>query len=165
MAAWRNCDSRLGSLLGQLHTLPSDKVRDGGGWHHLVHQGSPAAEIAAARSLLDEATPGLSADQRPLLAALRAELDRADGCVGPAEGAYDPDFGPANAITGPDGGLALVDWTGACAGRGCTRWRSCSGRRAAGDVRLDAVVAGYREHITPTDGEIGRLARAIRPGR
>ncbi len=26
--------ARLGSLLGRLHTLPSDHVRDGGGWHH-----------------------------------------------------------------------------------------------------------------------------------
>ena len=157
----RTC-SQLGSLLGRLHTLPSDRVRDGGGWHHLVHQGSPAAEIAAARSLLDEAAPRLPADQRPLLAALRAELDRADGCADLPQALIHPDFVPANAIAGPDGGLALVDWTGA--GRGPRLYPLAFLLWAAGcrgPARLDAVVAGYREHITPTDDEIGRLAGAI----
>ncbi|MGI8452010.1 MAG: SAM-dependent methyltransferase, partial [Streptosporangiaceae bacterium] len=154
--------SRLGNLLGRLHTLPSDGVRDGGGWHHLVHQGTPAGEIAAARSLLDEAAPGLPADQQPLLAALRAELDRADGCADLPQALIHPDFVPANAITGPDGGLALVDWTGA--GRGPRLYPLAFLLWAAGGrgpSRLDAVVAGYREHITPTDDEIGRLAGAI----
>ena len=154
--------SRLGSLLGRLHTLPSDGVRDGRGWHHLVHQGTPAGEIAAARSLLDEAAPGLPADQQPLLAALRAELDRADGCADLPQALIHPDFVPANAITGPDGGLALVDWTGA--GRGPRLYPLAFLLWAAGcrgPSRLDAVVAGYREHITPTDDEIGRLAGAI----
>jgi len=158
----RRTYGRLGSLLGRLHALPSDRVRDGGGWHHLVHQGSPAAEIAAARSLLDEAAPGLPADQQPLLAALRAELDRADGCADLPQALIHPDFVPANAITGPDGGLALVDWTGA--GRGPRLYPLAFLLWAAGcggPSRLDAVVAGYREHITPTDDEIGRLAAAI----
>ena len=158
----RRTYSRLGSLLGRLHTLPSDRVRDGGGWHHLVHQGSPAAEIAAARPLLGEAAPGLPADQRPLLAALRAELDRADGCADLPQALIHPDFVPANAIAGPDGGLALVDWTGA--GRGPRLYPLAFLLWAAGcggPSRLDAVVAGYREHITPTDDEIGRLAGAI----
>jgi methyltransferase (TIGR00027 family) len=158
----RRTYGRLGSLLGRLHTLPSDRVRDGGGWHHLVHQGSPAAEIAAAQSLLDEAAPGLPADQQPLLAALRAELDRADGCADLPQALIHPDFVPANAITGPDGGLALVDWTGA--GRGPRLYPLAFLLWAAGcggPSRLDAVVAGYREHITLTDDEIGRLAGAI----
>jgi len=158
----RRTYSQLGSLLGRLHTLPSDRVRDGGGWHHLVHQGAPAAEIAAARSLLDEAAPGLPADQQPLLAALRAELDRADGCADLPQALIHPDFVPANAIAGPDGGLALVDWTGA--GRGPRLYALAFLLWAAGcrgPARLDAVVAGYREHITPTDDEIGRLPGAI----
>ena len=158
----RRTYGRLGTLLGRLHTLPSGRVRDGGGWHHLVHQGSPAAEIAAARSLLDEAAPRLPADQQPLLAALRAELDRADGCADLPQALIHPDFVPANAITGPDGGLALVDWTGA--GRGPRLYPLAFLLWAAGcggPSRLDAVVAGYREHITPTDDEIGRLAGAI----
>ncbi len=157
----RTC-GQLGNLLGRLHTLPSDRVRDGGGWHHLVHQGSPADEIAAARSLLDAAAPGLPADQRPLLAALRAELDRADGCADLPQALIHPDFVPANTIAGPDGGLALVDWTGA--GRGPRLYPLAFLLWAAGcrgPSRLDAVVAGYRAHITPTGDEIGRLAGAI----
>ena len=76
----------------------------------------PAAEIAAARSRLEAAAPGLPADQQPLLAALLAELDRADGCADLPQALIHPDFVPANAILTPDGGLVLVDWTGACRG-------------------------------------------------
>ena len=167
---------RLGGLLGQLHLLPVDDVRRphdqvrrpgghvhaGGGWHHLIHQGSPAEEIAAARSGLEALAPGLPADQRPLLAALLAELDRADGCADLPQALIHPDFVPANAILTPDGGLVLVDWTGA--GRGPRLYSLAFLLWAAGcggPSRLDAVVAGYREHVTPGDDEIGRLAGAI----
>ena len=158
----RRTFARLGALLGRLHALPSDHVRDGGGWHHLVHQDTPAAEIAAARSLLDAAAPGLPPDQRPLLAALRAELDRADGCAGLQQALIHPDFVPANAIAASGGGLVLVDWTGAGRGPrlsplGFLLW--AAGCR--GPSRLDAVVASYREHVTPTGAELGRLAGAI----
>ena len=139
----RRTFGRLGGLLGRLHALPSDHVRDGGGWHHLVHQGSPAGEIAAARSLLDAAAPGLPADQEPLLAALGAELDRADGCAGLPQALIHPDFGPANTIAASDGGLVLVDWTGA--GRGPRLFPLAFLLWAAGcrgPSRLDAVVAG-----------------------
>jgi hypothetical protein len=77
----RRTFGRLGGLLGRLHLLPADHARDGGGWHHLIHLGSPAAEIAAARSGLEASAADLPADQRPLLTALLAELDRADGCA------------------------------------------------------------------------------------
>ena len=160
---------RLGSLLGRLHLLPDDDarhpgghVRAGGGWHHLIHQGSPAEEIAAARSRLEALAPGLPADQQPLLAALLAELDRADGCADLPQALIHPDFVPANAIRTPDGGLVLVDWTGA--GRGPRLYPLAFllwAAGCAGPSRLDAVVAGYREHVTPGDDEIGRLAGAI----
>jgi methyltransferase (TIGR00027 family) len=158
----RRTFGRLGGLLGRLHLLPGDHARDGGGWHHLVHQGSPAAEIAAARSGLEASAPGLPADQRPLLAALLAELDRADGCADLPQALIHPDFVPANAILAPDGGLVLVDWTGV--GRGPRLYPLAFLLWAAGcrgPSRLDAVVAGYREHVTPGDDEIGRLAGAI----
>ena len=153
---------RLGALLGRLHLLPGDHVRAGGGWHHLIHQGSPAEEIAAARSRLEAAVPGLPADQRPLLAALLAELDRADGCADLPQALIHPDFVPANAILAPEGDLVLVDWTGA--GRGPRLYSLAFllwAAGCAGPSRLDAVVAGYREHVTPGDDEIGRLAGAI----
>jgi methyltransferase (TIGR00027 family) len=160
---------RLGGLLGQLHLLPvddvrrpGDHVRAGGGWHHLIHQGSPAEEIAAARSGLEALAPGLPADQRPLLAALLAELDRADGCTDLPQALIHPDFVPANAILTPDGDLVVVDWTGA--GRGPRLYPLAFLLWAAGcsgPSRLDAVVAGYREHVTPGEDEISRLAGAI----
>ena len=158
----RRTFGRLGELLGRLHALPSDHVRDGGGWHHLVHQGSPAGEIAAARSLLDAAAPGLPADQEPLLAALGAELDRADGCAGLPQALIHPDFVPANTIAASDGGLVLVDWTGA--GRGprlCPLAFLLWAAGCGGPSRLDAAVAAYREHVTPSDEELARLAGAI----
>ena len=141
---------------------PGDHLRAGGGWHHLVHQGSPAEEIAAARSRLEASAPGLPADQQPLLAALLAELDRADGCADLPQALIHPDFVPANAILTPDGGLVLVDWTGA--GRGPRLYPLAFllwAAGCAGPSRLDAVVAGYREHVMPGDDEIGRLAGAI----
>ena len=158
----RQTFGQLGGLLGRLHLLPADHARDGGGWHHLVHQGSPAAEMATARSRLEASAPGLPADQRPLLAALLAELDRADDCADLPQALIHPDFVPANAILTPDGRLVLVDWTGA--GRGPRLYPLAFLLWAAGcrgPSRLDAVVAGYREHVTPGDGEIGRLAGAI----
>ena len=165
----RRTFGRLGGLLGGLHLLPGghprqpgDHLRAGGGWHHLVHQGSPAEEIAAARSRLEASAPGLPADQQPLLAALLAELDRADGCAGLPQALIHPDFVPANAILSPDRGLVLVDWTGARRGPrlyplAFLLWAA----GCAGPSRLDAVVAGYREHVMPGDDEIGRLAGAI----
>ena len=91
-----------------------------------------------------------------------AELDRADGCADLPQALIHPDFVPANAILTPDGGLVLVDWTGA--GRGPRLYPLAFLLWAAGcggPSRLDAVVAGYREHVTPGDDEIGRLAGAI----
>jgi methyltransferase (TIGR00027 family) len=158
----RRTFGQLGDLLGRLDLLPGDDARDGGGWHHLVHQGSPAAEIAAARSGLEASASGLPADQRPLVAKLLAELDRADSCADLPQALIHPDFVPANAIRTPDGSLVLVDWTGA--GRGPRLYPLAFllwAAGCAGPSRLDAVVAGYREHLTPGGDEIGRLAGAI----
>ena len=55
-------------------------------------------------------------------------------------------------------------WTGPAAGRGPRLYPLAFLLWAAGcggPSRLDAVVAGYREHVTPGDDEIGRLAGAI----
>ena len=91
-----------------------------------------------------------------------AELDRADGCADLPQALIHPDFVPANAILTPDDGLVLVDWTGA--GRGPRLYPLAFllwAAGCAGPSRLDAVVAGYREHVMPGDDEIGRLAGAI----
>jgi Ser/Thr protein kinase RdoA (MazF antagonist) len=64
----------LGRLLGRLHTMDTAGLpaaqRPGGAWHHLLSQGSPAQELAAARVLLHDArhrcTPATAASTTPL---------------------------------------------------------------------------------------------------
>ena len=45
----------LGGLLGALNARSGQSLSPGGGWHHLVPQGTPSDEIAAARALLRRA--------------------------------------------------------------------------------------------------------------
>lgn len=57
----------LGACLGGLHTRPGRDLPAGGAWHHLVAQGSPRDEIAAAAALLTAWT-GDTAARTTLLA-------------------------------------------------------------------------------------------------
>ncbi len=157
--------TRLGDLLGRLHTLapaPGAGQRPGGAWHHLVSRGDPRDEVAAARALLDDAKARVSETQRTLYAALRDELARAEDCNGLPECVIHPDFVPANVINSRTAGAVLVDWTGA--GRGPRLWSLAFLLWAAGFDNLplvDAVVAGYRPHVALTPAELERLAPAI----
>jgi aminoglycoside phosphotransferase (APT) family kinase protein len=75
----------------------------------------------------------------------------------------DPDFVPANAIENAEGGITVVDWTGA--GRGPRLWSLGFLLFAAG-VRspklVDVVTSRYRRHTRLTEDELGRLPDAIR---
>ena len=158
----RRTFGRLGSLLGRLHTRPSDHVRDGGGWHHLVHQGTPAAEIAAARSRLDAAAPGLPADQGPLLASLAGRTGPRGRLRGPAAGGDPPGLRAGQRRRGagrrPDHG-------------GLDRRRVRPAAVPAGVPALGGGLPGtgpagrgggrLPRDITLTGAEIGRLAGAI----
>lgn len=101
----------LGALLGRLHAHPAENLRPGGAWHHLVPQGGPGEEIEAALALL-----GAAGGVPELMEAI-AELD---DCADLPHAFVHPDFVPANAIENADGGVTVVDWTGA--GRGPRLW-------------------------------------------
>ena len=153
----------LGDLLGRLHALaprPELVTRPGGAWHHLA-AGTPADEITAAVSLLDDAARRVPAGQGARFDALRAALTRADGCDDLPHALIHPDFVPANALAaGSD--MVILDWAGTGWGPrlhslGFLLW--AAGRQSPRCV--DAAIAGYRPHIEPRPEEIDRLAGAI----
>lgn len=148
----------LGALLGALHARAGDSLRPGGGWHHLVPQGTPSDEIAAARALLERVEGDPAARH-----ALRCELGRLDGCSDLPHGIVHPDFVPVNVIRSPDRGPVVVDWAGS--GRGPRLWSLGFLLWAAGarDLDLvDAVLSGYRRHVELSAAELDRLPGAVR---
>jgi methyltransferase (TIGR00027 family) len=163
-------------------------ARPGGAWHHLAF-GGPRAEVDAAISLLDAARDRVPAGQAALHTRLRDALTGTDDAHGLPEALIHPDFVAANAIAAPvpgegaanvitapapgegeegmggwagGGSLTMVDWAGA--GRGPRLWSlafllwAAGGRDLAG---VDAVVAGYLEHVRPEPAELTRLAGTI----
>lgn len=148
----------LAAYLGGLHARPGDRLPPGGGWHHLVPQGSPGEEIAAAIALLESSEIDRAARQT-LIEELR-DLD--DGADLP-HGIVHPDFVPANVILQPGQGMVVVDWAGS--GRGPRVWSLGFLLWAAGarDLSLvDAAVSRYREQVELTGEEWARLPDAIR---
>ena len=144
----------LGALLGRLHAHPAEGLRPGGAWHHLVTRGGPSEEIQAALDLLGEAGGA------PELMNAVAELD---DCTDLPHAFVHPDFVPANAIEGADGGITVIDWAGS--GRGPRLWSLGFLLFAAGarsPKLVDLVVSRYRRHTELTPGEIDRLPDAIR---
>jgi hypothetical protein len=55
-------------LLGRLHTRSGEALPPGGAWHHLALEGTPADEMAVARTLLTDlrsnATRPIAPDSR-----------------------------------------------------------------------------------------------------
>lgn len=159
--------TRLGALLGNLHTLPSGSpsdsapdsaalARPGGAWHHLA-DGLPSAEIAAASRMLAGAEHLIPDSERAAYDALRAEIDGLDTGDGLPEALLHPDFVLANVVATP-GGMVIVDWAGT--GRGPRLWSLAFLLFAEGakDLRrIDLVLAGYRRHVTLEDEELSRL--------
>jgi Ser/Thr protein kinase RdoA (MazF antagonist) len=156
----------LGALLGRLHARAGESLPPGGGWHHLALAGTPADEVAVARSLLSE----LEAEAGPRGTDGFAVLDTALETTTPTttglpEAFVHPDFVPVNTIAAtddPDSRPIIVDWTNA--GRGPRVWSLGFVLWAAGarDLRLvDAFVSRYRRHVSPTDPELAALPVAI----
>ncbi len=155
----------LGELMGRLHALPPTldaATRLGGGWHHLVSQGTPGDEIAAATALLDSAAARVSRQRRDDYDKVRAALAGAEDCDGLPQALIHPDFVPANAVAPPTGDPVLVDWTGA--GQGPRLWSLAFLLWAAGYGRLtgvDAVISGYVTHVELEPAERQRLVAAV----
>lgn len=145
----------LGGLLGRMHARePGEDLRPGGGWHHLVSQGTPSQEIDAALALLD------SAGGPPELSATLADLD---DCSDLPHAFVHPDFVPANAIENPDGGVTVVDWAGS--GLGPRLWSLGYLLFAAGarsPKLVEVVLSRYGRHVELTEAELARLPDAIR---
>lgn len=139
----------LGALLGRLHAHDGHGLRPGGAWHHLA-SGTPADEIEAALTLLDD----------PHLLDEVAELD---DCADLPHAFVHPDFVPANAIHTDQDNYVIVDWTGS--GRGPRLWSLGLLLWAAGmrsPKALELVVSRYRRHTVLTGEELERLAGAIK---
>jgi Ser/Thr protein kinase RdoA (MazF antagonist) len=123
---------------------PRRRRADPSGWRH-----SPTSCGKARTSIPSE---------RDAYEALRAEVASLDTADGLPEALVHPDFVLANVVATPDGRV-LVDWAGT--GRGPRVWSLAFVLYAEGakDLRrVDVVLAGYRRHITLTDGELDRLA-------
>lgn len=147
----------LGGLLGALNARTGRSLPAGGGWHHLVAQGTPSDEIAAARALLQESTGDPAARQT-----LDEELARLDDGADLPHGIVHPDFVPANLVRVPGHGVVVVDWAGC--GRGPRLWSLGFLLWAAGARSLDlvdAVLSRYQDHVTLTTEELDRLPGVI----
>jgi Ser/Thr protein kinase RdoA (MazF antagonist) len=156
----------LGALLGRLHARAGESLPPGGGWHHLALAGTPADEVAVARSLLTELESEAGLRDTDGFAVLDQALETATATItGLPDAFVHPDFVPLNAITAaddPDARPTIVDWTNA--GRGPRVWSLGFVLWAAGarDLRLvDAFVSRYRRHVSPTDAELAALPIAI----
>jgi Ser/Thr protein kinase RdoA (MazF antagonist)/pimeloyl-ACP methyl ester carboxylesterase len=148
----------LGAWLGGLHKQPGKDLPPGGGWHHLVAQGSPGEEIAAARALLEAADTDPAARQT-----LLAELNDLDDCADLPHGLVHPDFVPANTILRPEHGMVVIDWAGS--GRGPRLWSLgfLLWAAASRDLALvETVLSRYRQHVQLSTAELDRLPDAIR---
>ncbi|WP_185277465.1 phosphotransferase enzyme family protein [Leifsonia shinshuensis] len=150
----------LGRMLAglQLLTPRGAMTRPGGAWHHFV-EGRPADELAAASRFLE----GAGTDDAASLDTLRRELAEADAGDGLPEAFLHPDFVLPNVVAAADGGIVLVDWTGA--GVGPRIWPLAFLLWAEGvkDPRRAALVAaGYRERIALEPAELDRLPAMMR---
>jgi Ser/Thr protein kinase RdoA (MazF antagonist) len=142
----------LGGCLGGLHERQGESLPPGGGWHHLVPQGTPRDEIAAAVTLLETADADPAAQQT-----LLAELGLLDDCADLPHAIVHPDLVPTNVILRPERGMVVID-------RGPRLWSLGFLLWAAGarDLSLvDAVLSRYREHVRLTADELDRLPGAI----
>jgi Ser/Thr protein kinase RdoA (MazF antagonist) len=151
----------LGGLLGVLAARPATTLRVGGAWHPLT-DGDPAAELQAARNLLDEARPLVPVEHRMLYDVLRGELADLPDFSNLPTAFIHPDFVPRNALPTADERLVVIDWAGA--GRGPRVWPLgfllyAAGARSPKLVEL--VISRYRKRVELEPDEIDCLEDAI----
>jgi Ser/Thr protein kinase RdoA (MazF antagonist) len=156
----------VGELLARLDSLSSPRpafARAGGAWHHLA-DGLPTAEIEAARAMLDETQRLVSGSGRALVDALRENVDELDVGEGLPVGFSHPDLVVANIVASQDGGIVVVDWTGA--GQAPRVWALAFllwSVGYGGDLRrVERTVAGYRRRVSPEPEELARLEAVMR---
>jgi hypothetical protein len=168
----------LGDFAGRLHALPvtaADVGRDGGAFgHDPANEGKPVKDISAASGFLDAVEAAVPAYGMKLFESLRDDLAMADGCDGLPEALTTPNVCDRDVILTPENVCAGVDWKPAGWGPRLpalgmllhgAHGRTHPAAAPADSIHLpmiDAIVTGYRQHITPTDEELDRLAGAIR---
>jgi Ser/Thr protein kinase RdoA (MazF antagonist) len=157
--------AELGAMLGRLSTLESPSgaaSRPGGAWHHAA-DGSPAAEIAAARSWLEEAQERAPARELAHFSAIEDELDSLDDGAGLPQAFIHPDFVFANVVATDEPGMVVVDWAGAGVGPRAWPLAFLLWAEAVKDPRRAALArAGYRRVVKLTAVEVDRLAGMMR---
>lgn len=152
----------LGALLGGLHARPGDRVRAGGGWHHLTSQGGPKQEIDAARELLEARAAQLTAAERVWVDRLLDELDAVPDCAELPHAFVHPDMVPVNAIVTRDGATTIIDWAGS--GRGPRLWSLAFLLYATGGHQklIELVMARYSTRIQLAPEELDALSSVLR---
>lgn len=168
----------LGDFVGRLHALPTtaaDVGRDGGAFgHDPANEGRAVKDIEAAAGFLDAAEDAVPAEGRKLFESLREGLTMAYGCDGLPEALTTPNVCDRDVVLTPDNVCAGVDWKPAGWGPRLpalgmllhgAHGRTHPAAAPADSIHLgmiEAVAAGYRQHISLTDEELDRLAGAIR---
>lgn len=166
----------LGDQLGRLHMLPGAPDgqaarREAGSWHHIsVRGGSIRNDVDTLLALLATVEVGTSTADPEAFDRLRERLRDVDDCIDLPTALSHPDPCGANAVVPPLGEPVLVDWTGAgTAPRALGLARLVAGSLAPSPgspisrelERVDAVVAGYRQHVRLDDDELDRMEGAI----
>jgi Phosphotransferase enzyme family len=101
---------RLGELLGDLNSLNSNNIREGGSLHHYAKLGgAPRKEIDAAISWLEEIKEKVPKQNEEMFNLLHTELSGADDCHDLPKALVHPDAILKNIVRTQDDKLVLVD--------------------------------------------------------
>lgn len=168
----------LAELLGRLHRLPRGAglvLRDGGAFgHDTANEGKPKMDARAGIGFLDSVAHRIAPEGRPVLDALRSELDRTDVGDGLPEALTTLNVTGRDVIVGKDGAFTFVDWKPAGQGPRIVSlaWLLYGAAQRGhpmgphpDQIDLDLVrrtVHGYARQITPTTEELDRLSKIIR---
>ncbi len=161
----------LGDLLGRLNMLPIEEgavAREAGALHHYsLSGGGPQNELAAANSWLSAIEDRVPSQNRALYETLREQVASADHCHDLPAAFIHPDPVLKNSLITRSNDLLFIDWT--AAGRGprlaplaVLIWSSAFKKGEWSPRLIDAVVAGYRAHLSLSEDELERLADVMR---
>jgi Ser/Thr protein kinase RdoA (MazF antagonist) len=157
---------KLGELLGRLQSLPVGEgavTRPAGAWHHLSFAGGGRRkDIEQLKELLADAREHALEREKMIYDALRDRVAKLDDCEDLPQSLIHPDFSTPNIMLTTDGSPVFIDWTGA--GRGARILALGTLLNSAGQETklVDAILAGYSEHIQLEPDEIERLPDAVR---
>ena len=157
----------LGRLLGEVHAIVVPEghaaTRSGGSWHSLsIEGGGRDADVRHLRSLLSDAARSAPSDQQASFAALDELLATLDVGDGLPRALSHPDLNSANALLTEDGGVTLVDWTGAGTAPRVLGLGLLLSSTGGDDASIDAVMASYAaagQALEPA--ELDRLEEAV----